>query len=242
LFLLILLPCWCFADSPQDLFKQANATYAAGKFGDAAQQYQAAADQGLKSWILEYNLGNAYYRSGQTGRAVLHYERAFRMNSGQNDVLYNLNLATTKAGDPEMPVGALPALAWHLFYFLSLNTLTILVSLLFLFFVAAGGFALAGKNFLTAEPAIGLALLFVVLAGWLGARIYIVEKPEAVVVASVAEVRSGPNTSYPANFTVPEGRRVLVLKEEEPIQGWLEIGVPQEGLKGWVPDTSVEAI
>ena len=58
----------------------------------------------------------------------------------------------------------------------------------------------------------------------------------------VAEVRSGPNTTYPANFTVPEGRRVLILKEEEPIQGWLEVGVPQEGLKGWVPDTSVEVI
>lgn len=69
-----------------------------------------------------------------------------------------------------------------------------------------------------------------------------IEKPLGVVVSSVAEVRSGPNITYPANFTVPEGRRVLILKEQEPIQGWLEIGVPQEGLKGWVPDTSVETI
>ena len=62
------------------------------------------------------------------------------------------------------------------------------------------------------------------------------------MVAPVAEVRSGPNMTYPANFTVPEGHRVLILKEEEPIQGWIEVGVPDQGLKGWVPDTSVEII
>ena len=61
-----------------------------------------------------------------------------------------------------------------------------------------------------------------------------VEKPEGVVVAPVAEVRSGPNMSYAANFTVPEGRRILILKEQEPIQGWLEIGVRTNGVGGTV--------
>src|SRR4029077_16225226 len=99
--------------------------YAEGKFSDAAQKYQALADSGIKNWTLEYNLGNAYYRAGQIGKAILHYERAFRMNSNQNDLLYNLNLATNKAGNPELPAGSLPALAWSLFYFLSINTLTV---------------------------------------------------------------------------------------------------------------------
>jgi hypothetical protein len=163
-------------------------------------------------------------------------------DSIKSDVLYNLNLATTKAGDPELPSTALPALAWRLFYFLSLNALTRLASLFFLVFVAISGGALAGRSVLKGDVALGLGLLFLVLLAWLGTRIYLIEEPQGVVVASVAEVRSGPNTSYPANFTVPEGRRVLILKEQEPIQGWLEIGVPREGLKGWVPDTSVEVI
>jgi Flp pilus assembly protein TadD len=66
--------------------------YTDGKFADAAQKYQAATDTGFKNWILEYNLGNAYWRAGQIGKAVLHYERAFRMNAGQADVIYNLDL------------------------------------------------------------------------------------------------------------------------------------------------------
>lgn len=236
------LPCRSWAESPQDLYKSGNALYAAGKFAGAAEKYQAAADTGLKNWVLEYNLGNANYRAGLLGKAILHYERAFRMNSGQGDVLYNLNLATTKAGDPEMPSTALPALAWRLFFSLSLNALTLLTSLVFLACAAALGGLLAGRSLLKGDAAVGLGILFIALFAWLGMRIYLAEEPQGVVVASVAEVRSGPNTSYPANFTVPEGRRVLILKEQEPIEGWLEIGVPREGLKGWVPDTSVEVI
>jgi hypothetical protein len=230
------------AESPQDLFKAANSLYAEAKFSDAAQKYQAASDAGIRNWVLEYNLGNAYYRTGQLGKAILHYERAFRINSGQPDVLYNLNLATNKAGDPELPSSALPMLAWRLFYLFSLNTLTLLTSLLFVFFVVTAGFALVGRRIVSNEVAWGFGLLFLGLVGWLGIRIYLLEEPKGVVVAPVAEVRSGPNMTYPANFTVPEGHRVMLLKEQEPIQGWIEIGVPQEGLKGWVPDTSVEVI
>src|SRR5262249_48104471 len=89
---LLLVAAFTWADSPQDLYRSGNAAYSAGKFSDAAQKYQAAADQGLKNWILEFDLGNAYYRAGQIGKAILHYERAFRMNAGQGDVIYNLNL------------------------------------------------------------------------------------------------------------------------------------------------------
>jgi len=241
-FLLLLLPLLCHADTPQDLYKSGNALYAEGKFADAAQKYQSAADAGFRNWILEYDLGNAYYRAGQMGKGILHYERAFRINSGQGDVIYNLNLATTKAGDPELPTTALPVLAWRLFYVFSVNTLTVLFSLFFVFFCAVGAFALLDRRLLSNDILVMSGFFFVLLTGWLAGRIYLLEKPVGVVVSSVAEVRSGPNTTYPANFTIPEGRRVLILKEQEPIQGWLEIGVPQEGLKGWVPDTSVEVI
>jgi hypothetical protein len=245
-FMLLFLPLSCLADTPQDLSKSGNQLYAEGKFSDAARSYQAAVDQGLRNWVLEYDLGNAYYRAGQIGRAILHYERAFRMNSGQGDVIYNLNLATAKAGDPELPTTALPILAWRLFYLLSINALTVVTSMLFVLLCAWAARALwpaaHGPSFAEGSlPAI-VAFMCLMLGSWLGIRIYLLEKPEGVVVAPVAEVRSGPNTTYPANFTVPEGHRVLILQEQEPIQGWLEIGVPQEGLRGWVPDSSVDVI
>src|SRR5207244_1500431 len=142
----------------------------------------------------------------------------------------------------ELPSGALPALAWRLFYVLSINAIAVLVSLLLLTFGVAAGFALAGRSFLKADAAFGLGGLLIVLLGWMGVRIYLLEHPQGVVVTPIAEVRSGPNTTYPTISTVPEGHRVLQLEEQEPVQGWLEIGIPQEGLKGWVPETSVEII
>ncbi len=93
-----------------------------------------------------------------------------------------------------------------------------------------------------AELTLGIVVLWLVLTAWLGFRVNLATKREAVVIIPTAEVRSGPTMSYTANFTIPEGRRVLVLDEQEPIQGWLEIGIPSEGLKGWVPDSSVELI
>ena len=63
---------------------------------------------------------------------------------------------------------------------------------------------LLGRPTLNKDLLLGLGLLFLILAGWLGARIYFLELPEGVVVTPVAEVRSGPNLTYPANFTIPE--------------------------------------
>jgi hypothetical protein len=263
----------CSAETAQELFKAGNALYAEGKFSDSAEKYQAAADAGLKNWVLDYNLGNAYYRTGQIGMAILHYERAFRMNSTQADVLYNLDLATNKVGESAMPAGALQALAWRLFYSLSVNTLSLLASALFMLLCAAGIFLLlSSPRVVSGDPSFAawidsrfrpqqetvpsikysgmgrgndkwvLVAPFVFIACWLGTRIYLLEMSEGIVVASVAEVRSGPNTSYPANFTVPEGHKVLLLDEQEPVTGWLEVGVPDQGLKGWVPTSSVEHI
>ena len=227
---------------PSDLFKKANAAYAEGKFQEAVALYKEARSAGLHHWALYFNWGNAYYKTGELGEAVANYLRAFRLNAGQPDVIYNLNLATIKAGDPVVPQSALPALLWRLFHALSINALTAVTSALFLAVALFAGLAFAGRFSLRPEywTLVGGAFL---LAGlWLSVRILRLERPQGVVVASVAEVRSGPNLSYPANFTIPEGRRVLILEEQEPVAGWLEIGVPQEGLKGWVPDAAVDLI
>ena len=103
-----------------------------GKFADAITAYESAKADGTRSWLLEYNLGDAYYRSGQLGKAVAHFARAFRLNSGERDVVENLNLVSSKAGDPLVPSSGLAAFFWRLFYFFSVNTLTGIASLFFL--------------------------------------------------------------------------------------------------------------
>ena len=87
-----------------------------------------------------------------------------------------------------------------------------------------------------------MASFFILMSAWTAWRVTLNERPEAVVIVQMAEIRSGPNDSYPASFTVPEGRRLLILEAQEAVQGWLEVGVPQEGLKGWIEQKSIEPV
>ena len=231
-----------YAETPQEWFKKGNEAYAAKKFDDAISAYQSAVDGGLRHWVVYFNLSDAHFRAGHLGKAMVNVDRAFQLNSSNSDVLDNLVLLSTKAGDPRMPTGALPALLWRLFYKIGLNGLTVLTSLLF---AVLAGFSMGpwlGRWRMPSQVMIGTGIAFAVFATWLGARIYVHHEPLAVVITPNAEVRSGPALSDPASFTVPEGRRVEVLADQEPVSGWLEVGVPQEGLKGWVPDSSVERL
>jgi len=227
---------------PVEQFRKGNTAYADGKFVEAVTSYEAARKEGLRQWMLEYNLGNAYYRTAQNGKAVAAYWRAFRLNPGEKDVIDNLNLAATKAGDPVLPSAGLSSFFWRAFFWLSMNTLAASASVFFITLIVLGSARLYTAIRIPYEVFLISTLCLLFSGGWLAARSWTHSRPVGIVVAAVAEVRSGPNLSYPANFTVPEGRRVVILKEQEPIAGWLEIGVPAEGLKGWVPDSAVDVL
>ena len=48
---------------------------------------------GLSSPALDYNIGNAHFRLGELGSAILHYERARRAAPGDENIRANLVLA-----------------------------------------------------------------------------------------------------------------------------------------------------
>ena len=48
---------------------------------------------------LEHNLGNALLRAGKPGEAVLHYERALRLDPRARDTRHNLELAEKGLAD-----------------------------------------------------------------------------------------------------------------------------------------------
>ena len=60
----------------------------------------------------------------------------------------------------------------------------------------------------------------------------------AVLLVPRAEARSGPAETNPLLFTVHEGTTVTIHDQRE---GWTRISLP-DGLIGWVPAQSIEAI
>src|SRR5215210_1398695 len=83
-----------FARADQDpLFAQANQQYSEGHFQEAIKSYDGLVASGQWSANLFYNLGNAWFRLGDFGHAILNYERALALDPHHPETMANLRLA-----------------------------------------------------------------------------------------------------------------------------------------------------
>lgn len=99
-FIFILSVCFLSATaSAQSLVKKAEDAYMSDKYGEAISIYQEIMQKEGVSSDLYYNMGNAYYKSGQLGKAVLFYERALLLNPNNADAQVNLDFVKTKLVD-----------------------------------------------------------------------------------------------------------------------------------------------
>jgi hypothetical protein len=228
-------PLTPLAPAPEALFQQAGTSYEAGRLAESIDQYERFIGSSALSAPVAYNLGNANFRLGRIGLAVIWYERARRLDPRDGDTRYNLDVIRAGTRDPEAGFGetldrlVTPAeLPW---LFTALSWIICGLSGLVLW----GG--LPGRRARTAIIASGL-LLTAVSAWWIY-RARDLGSPWAVVVAPQTDVRSGPGDQFTVGYTVPEGRRALILNNRP---GWTEIAVPGESLKGWVREDTLGRI
>lgn len=79
-----------------DVFIQANEDYEAGRYGQAIEAYEELLEEGPRVSVLN-NLGSAYFREGDLGRAILSFERALVLSPGDKGIGANLKLAQDQA-------------------------------------------------------------------------------------------------------------------------------------------------
>ena len=78
-------------------FAKANEAYGAGRFQEAVEGYQSLVDSGQWSANLFYDLGNAWFRFGNFGEAILNYERALALDPHHPESDANLRIARDEA-------------------------------------------------------------------------------------------------------------------------------------------------
>ena len=83
------------AQTPEQLWESANTAYINENYQEAVKDYESIRAQGYESDQLYLNLGNAYFKRGMTGKAIVNYNRALRLSPSDEDVLYNLGIANT---------------------------------------------------------------------------------------------------------------------------------------------------
>src|SRR6266480_2084754 len=78
-------------------FAKANREFAQGHFKEAISGYEALIRSGQWSANVFYDLGNAYFRTGDFGRAILNYERALTLERHHPEATANLQIARDEA-------------------------------------------------------------------------------------------------------------------------------------------------
>jgi tetratricopeptide (TPR) repeat protein len=217
------------AASESTTFDAANKLYYEGKFAEASSAYDKLIQSGQRSAALYFNLGNAYFKSGQIGRAIACYRQAQLLTPRDPDVRANLQFARNQVQGP-----TLPTTTWQRWLGrLSLNEWTLLAAAglwLFLLLLAMIQWrpSLAGP---LRNGALALGLATLVLCSCLGAMIYENHSDRIVIaVAPEAVVRMGPLDTAPNAFTVHDGAELRVIDRRD---DWLQVTTGPQRI-GWV--------
>jgi len=232
-----------FAQSSKE---KADALYEQENFQAAAAAYEAILSKEGVAPEVYYNLGNCYYKIDDIPHAILSYERALKLDPGDNDIRANLALARGKTIDKVTPPSEMFFVTWwrNLTNIMSVNAwsawgiasfVLMLIGILTYMFVPKLLFRKIGIYG-------AIVLLVVCLISNLAAltqRITNNEESAAVVIESAVVVKSSPSETSTDLFLIHEGTKVEII--DSSMKQWMEVKL-EEGKQGWIPVSSVEVI
>lgn len=217
------------ADDVAARFEAANRLYDHGRFAEAAAAYEAILASGRVSPALYFNLGNARFKAGQTGRALVAYRRAAERAPRDPDVLANLQFLREQVAGPTWRPGRLDRWLGRL----TLNEWTWLAAGAFwagLLLLAAGQVWPGARRMLRwpTRLALAAALFF----GGALAAVWARESGATLAVVTVRETvaHNGPFEESPEAFRASDGAELRVLDRKE---DWLQVS-DGRGRPAWV--------
>jgi hypothetical protein len=233
-------------DDPRTTFFEANTLYRNGRYAEAASRYEAIRAAGLESGALNYNLGNAYFKGGALGRAILGWERARCDMPRDPDVKANLRFARRQASRTSLDEPAGPP-AWlrllvPLAFVASVRELVTITATVYM----ATLLLLTLRVLLPAwRPALGRMAIAAGIATMVTGTALGVGfvRQELVVTAVVVRgpdttVRFEPSETGTVHFSLGEGAVVRVLDTRD---GWRQVA-RADGRRGWVEAAALESL
>ena len=233
--LLIFLACLGapLGAEPESLFQRGNEAYSIEDYPGAIDLYEQCLESAA-SPAVHFNLANAYYKAGDIGRAVLHFEKSLTLDPGNPEA--NANLAyVRKESDLAAPQYG-PA-----------TRLGLRATFNFWCWTAAVGFWL-GLAMVALPPLFGggnLATRLVAilsLSAGLAAGIalygYHVKSAEAVILNHDAALRVAPSEQSNEYGTLPAGELVRVAKTH---QDYVFLNTTSDK-SGWVRTGDLERV
>lgn len=228
------------------VWNAANAAYAEGRWNDALAGYEEISAMGWESAALYCNMGDALFKDGNIGKAILFYERSLKLDPSYSDARHNLELLNSMIQDRIDPVPEFILKVWarDICYLMDSDSwaaaflvfLAITLAMLLLFILAPG---IGGRRagFFTGLVTLLLAIFSISFSIWQKNEYMSTEK--AIVTRPVASVKSSPSSESATDlFVLHEGTKVTVIDK---VGTWNNVELA-DGRQGWLPSSDMDVI
>ncbi len=243
-FLLLLSNISLKADEAGTLFEKGNASYTEKRYEEAIESYEAILDKGYSSVDVHYNLGNAYFKNEELGKALLNLERALKLAPDNEDVLRNLRIANLQVSDRIDSGEGLALLRWWNAFLVARSSdgwAWLAITMMWLSFVLFVLYLFGGAKSKRLGFFAGLVFLLVSLVfGGLSYQQmrYAKNQRTGIIMQTNVYVKSEPMTESTDLFILREGTKVAIMRRENE---WYQIKLP-DGKVGWLSPDELTAI
>lgn len=231
-----------------ELFHQAsntdNQAEAMELYRRALRRYEFAVYEGdVANGRLFYNIGNAYYRLGDLGSAMLYYRRAELLRPGDPNISNNISQIRSERNDvlpaPEASGLARSFLFWHI-SLSSQQKAIALTAAIALGCIAGGIFILRRKRWQLITGIVGGALALLFLGSITVDQLGLTAADQGVITDSEVIARKGDGTAYETAFVDPlhAATEFTVLERRG---SWIRIRLT-DGNTAWIPEEAATMI
>ena len=232
-------------ENVREIFDGANKFYMDEKYQEAVNEYMKILNTGYENGAIYFNLGNAYYKLGNIGKAILYYEKAKKIFHNDEDINNNLKLANLYVADKITPIP-------EIFYIRYFNNFTELMSpdawmrffiIIYIMLCLTICCQIIIKKQKIKNIIRRIAPLFVFLTAFflfifLHSEYQLNRHDWAVIMSEKAEVYSSPVEDSTELFSIHEGTKVKLKRTKGE---WIEIALA-DGKVGWLTKNHTEII
>ena len=225
-----------FAQSEAE-FAKANQNFVQGHFTEAITGYEVLVRAGQWNANLFYDLGNAYFRTHDFGRAILNYQRAIALDNHHPEATANLQIARDEARALELR----PTKLERYLQFASIDQYSIAAAVA----LWLGLFGIVALIFARRRSAalLSLSILCLLVCGMAVWAIHTLDNGSegrglAIVTGNDVQARLATADTANSVLALPAGSEIKILSTRG---DWMYAALPND-LRGWIQAKNAEPV
>jgi len=218
-------------------FAKANQNFVQGHFTEAITGYESLVRAGQWNANLFYDLGNAYFRTHDFGRAILNYQRAIALDNHHPEATANLQIARDEARALELR----PTKLERYLQFASIDQYSIAAAVA----LWLGLFGIVALIFARRRSAalLSLSILCLLVCGMAVWAIHTLDNGSdgrglAIVTGNDVQARLATADTANSVLALPAGSEIKILSTRG---DWMYAALPND-LRGWIQAKNAEQV